>query len=654
MLIKHEDLNWRILFDSLLHQLHKEKIQYHVFEDDETLKITTSSTAAPIIKERLLTILSSSNAFIESLPYVVNEKEQVRLKTITSSDLIELPDDNVETGKKILLRLFGNAFEELGMHIDLLFGSTAMTKDRVLFSKVTTHSSVLDSWKASLDYLVAFFKNVSIEQIREAWLTEGCPLPTPPDDMANQCTELGLVSGLIQQCFGIFKNESPASGQIFFNFGRLWEFISVPNIQQQIVEEGTVELSISIKHLLSCLQALTQNRVLFRVYKSEESINQYSAKAIFFGREPTIDMPMHITLIIDRSQSMEEYIEELKKQVMFVIIELAKLNARARVRLVFFANDLIAKEFDITNMREIEEFVKGILSKGSTRLFGTIVDELKELISQKITEKNNSIVLFFTDGRDTLANSESQKFPLVESQIKSFGSLPLPKMFTAGFGDPDHVTLKKLAEIMGNSYIHLQKITDFSEVFEHINANRFQRDMIEFLVNIHDSIRRYRIPYYKSNSLQIPGVIIPLQKDDKPMSVELAGEQLVVTLKEEQIPIATLNDKLADLLIQAREVVANDETEVNTRLLQLKSYLTAIDSIDPDGYHRAVYNYVKSEIESYVDEFKSHLTDTRYLASLGSLTKSKLGFLCDQGPSTSLPSLRDKQEKEKEESPTYN
>jgi von Willebrand factor type A domain len=632
-LLQKENLNWRTLFDSLIND---HKIHYDLQVKDDMIKLIADKNLALAIESKLLEMLSDEG-FSKNLPYVLNQSVS-SVKQANNKIIIELPTYDVSSAKDLLLRLFGeDAFDCFAIDINKLFDQTAVAKDGVLFSKITKHQRVQESWNMALKHWIAFFKNVPIDRIREAWLNPDKPLPPPPDDLnETQSEEFGLVNGLIQQCFGTLTNETNTQAQIFFNFGRLWQFISVPDIKQQLINDDKIELSLDKNHLLACLQALTKNRVLFRVYQSQNNLEDYIAKAIFFGREPTVSKQMFHTLIIDRSGSMEEYFRDLKIHLLEVIKNLGELDKTAKLRLVFFSTHMKVKEFNITHYQEIKSYLEGISSDGDTRLFGTIADELSHLLKNGITKHYNSTVLLFTDGHDTVANSSFEKFPEVQQKIQGFTTSKsvMPKMFAVGFGNCDHKTLQELARLMGNTYIHLKEISDFDNVFSHIRMHKSQREMIEFLITVQEMTHRYTVPFYHMNSVQVPDVIIPIGKN-RPLSVTLSGNDLVVTLKEDQVPIATTNDHLAELLINARQLIADESVQIDLAITKLNDLLTQASKIKLHPEDKNICDYVQEQIKFYIDQLKVNRFDKHAQASLISLIRSQQGFFSNSNEADS-------------------
>lgn len=624
-----EKLNWSIFFDNLFQG---GNVNFNLSSDPSNLVLTVSEAEAEFICKRFNSAFSSQEAFDHLQPYNIVNKKQIKQSPLK---VIAKPADTKEAGIDILLKLIGQqAFEEFGWNINLLFDKTAYSKDRVLYSKVTAHHHVVESWNAAVKYWVSYFENVEASRIQTAWLGGG-NLDVPKSDLLTDSQQQeGIVVGLIQQCFRVVTDKKKGSGQICFDFGRLWEYLSVPAIETKKMPNGKVTLSIDKKHLLATLQVYTHNRMLLKVFRGEQS--ELQGKIFFFGRKPTHEKTMHHTLIIDCSGSTSGFLDQLKPKLMEVIDKLTTLDSTATVRLVFFSTHAKAHEFSITNRYAIHDFIYQTISDGDTRLFGTVVDELEYIRANRINEEYNGTVILFTDGMDAEQTGVVNKRGIgdVYKQIGelNYSSTSLPKMFTVGYGNCDEEVLRSLADLMGNFYVHLNKISEFENIFEHLKTHKAQREMIGFLIQVAQSTREYRFPFYATDKIQSPDVLIPFNQAGQ-TSIKFQGNEFSITFKD-QIPNQTPNDALSGFLARAKEVAIDDDLSIQQKLATIRTILEKVDQVAISYNDKQLLGEIRQEITDLQHKIQIHSNDERAKASFVSMLSAQTGFLTKGTPSS--------------------
>lgn len=621
MLAPHaETLNWRALFNNLLRNTSFELRTEQNPKDQKTKLVVTFEETKDVSAVRLRHLLSTQENFDNAQCYSI----QGQVQKSNAPRIIPVPPDTKEAGKDILLKLIGkSAFEEFCIDINMLFGDAASSNNRVLYSVTTPHKRVIDSWNAAVQQWVTYFRDVDASRVQAAWL-DGKVLDTPSGDLGKLVKEeQGIVSGLIQQCFGVVIDENSGHGKIFFNFGLLHQYVSAPDIEITKLPSGKVQIEIDREHLLATMQVYTRNRMLLRVYQEQSKAIQ--AKVLTFALKPTVAKTLMHILIVDRSGSMEKYYEKLKEQLKIVINNLRDIDDSAIIRLVFFSEGKnVICQFAIKDAKAIEQFIDNTSSAGSTNLFGTIHDELENIRLNKINEIYNGTVILFTDGVDNTQHKTQEDVKNKIAQL-NYSSSSLPKMFTVGFGDCSADVLSELARSMGNHYIHLTTIEQFNEIFDDLQTYRYQREMIDFLVKVGQTTREYRLPFYRTDKIQSPNVLIPLGTQ-QPTSVVFRGNELLVTLKD-QIPNATIDDLLHAYLVNAKEVVVSASQDHQTKLSALRNILTQFDQLAVNHIDRNLCNDIRKEIVSIQDRLIQSAQDQRLKASLESYIRASTGAL---------------------------
>jgi len=300
----HENINWKTLINTVLG---RDTVDFDIATEDNEIVIRTNQEGAIAIRNKLRYVLQTPTTFQRSLPYNTQGNTQAQAASGMSQDedVVEVPqpDNNVESGKDILINIFGQNTLDQILNIGAVFGEGARSESHVLFSTTTKRKARAKTWISAAEDMLAYFKGVDIETVRNAWMNNQDHLPEPADDMDDDRDDEQIVSELIQQCFGVITRENPTSVEMYFNYGRLYEFLYppvVPEPEQIEVEENTgfdYEIRINKNHMLSYLQQLNRGGSLFRVYKENEQAQEFLARPIFIGREGTVAKPHYYSLV---------------------------------------------------------------------------------------------------------------------------------------------------------------------------------------------------------------------------------------------------------------------------------------------------------------------------------------------------------------------
>lgn len=619
MLLKKQKPDWHILFNTLLG---KEYRPYEIEETDDEIILKGTPEDLKIIKEKLDKTLATPDSFYLNLPYKTNHQFS---SSNTITDPIEKPEDTVEDGLNVLRRLFKKStvrkLEPLfyeGDDDDSSDEEPAYAKDGILYSNPTDNQELSESWRHTLNYLVSHFNHVDIATIRRAWLDDNFYLPSPPKDLGKTEDTHVIAEGLAQQCFNILSTEDPREDRILFNFARLYELVAAPEIQHDI--EG--ELHIPRQHLISYLLQLNDDGVLLRVYNVDDETH---ARPVFFGRSDTISRPTMHTIVIDRSSSMGDYFSDLKDQVNHYLHALAEQDPDAHVRIVFFDEHVgPIRELPLSSLSACTDFIRHTPLGGYTALFDTIRHELNRLIQGEVTKESNVTLTFFSDGGDNESSKKS-----ITDELNAFDqqALPRPKCFTLGFGQVDSDTMSTLAMAMGNQYIHLEDISDFNRILEHMGEIGTDRKFIDFVYEIEKQSQQYSVPVYLNNAPTAPKLIIPM-REGEPVPVTINGNEMIVTVNPDLIPEATVLDQLEEIAIGVRHVLLS-QVASSEKLETIAAAERRADAITGDltASDRSQIAAFKHELESWKAEVPKAEVDDRLQNSFNAYIRGGLGLL---------------------------
>lgn len=633
---KQKQLDWRILFKTLLSSL---RVKFDIEITDTQALINTTQQDAAIIKKRLEESFQSSTAFMSHLPYTITTLGgsviSAPSQQTTVTQIVPAPDDTVESGKRILMKLFSaDAFDAVAFDPEKLFNQHAKSTQRVLYSKPVKLKLIEQAWNSVNEYLISFFHNVSIERIREAWLNDDKALPPPaPDTHLDQSQQQQLADGLIQQCFGVLINKETHEVQMFFDYGRLHEFLFQPLITLTQRQDAIfpVQLAIDRNHLLSYMQQITQNGILLRI--SATSADQAVARPIFFTREATITKPHHYIFILDESGSMAGLpFEQLKEHVINFIAQLKQLDENATVRIVFFADDMQpASEFSIKDTQKIIAFInKRTKAEGNTKLNDTLLRELKHLVDEEIAGDANASVFVFTDGGDNRSTVKSANLEVAIANTTQAIATQY-KLFTLGYGkDVEVATLRAIAGAVGTPYIHIQDMSQFTSIYQEISTISTERDFVDFMYQLDQSRQEFTIPLERDNSPFSPEILIPMSAS-QPTRLTYAGRQLEVQISDQAlVERLDYTDLISELTAKAHEIMVNatpsQKWDVNAKLQPIINTLQPL-ATNPELSPQETS--LVTDLLREINEFKTKFTssDAGVQASVQSMARTQQGFM---------------------------
>ncbi|WP_392538201.1 VWA domain-containing protein [Legionella sp. 227] len=200
-----------------------------------------------------------------------------------------------------------------------------------------------------------------------------------------------------------------------------------------------------------------------KVFYAEKKVSEDTTEVTPYFFVPDALTPPTYHFVLDTSYSMSgERLDTLKNSVIKLADALFQFQPDAVINL---------SEFNTTT-KEVGSYRKqnGILlatkinklqAEGSTRLFGTVSDQLSKL--RYSTQHNN--VLLFTDGEDSMGN-EAEQINMLRKTVKSLGEgNPLTrarnKFFILSYGIKQPEVLHQVAEVFGSPVLKTDTV-DFT------------------------------------------------------------------------------------------------------------------------------------------------------------------------------------------------
>jgi len=536
------------------------------------LKIKDAATAEKICAHLQVSLRSTHEFYNSFAVKVKTEHSTIPSKPAsTDTETVSLPENNIESVKKVFENIFGQAFSDAGFDPNLFFGEGAKIKDGVLFSKPAKSIGIEKTWRSLFDWLSLYFKDVELDALRAAW-TGIKSLPAPSEE-SFETLKSNYIHGLVQQCFGIQKIDKTTIG--YFNFQRLYQFIFAP-VLVVMHKDNAYFIEIDKSHFLTYVEQLKEDGVLLRIFRPTRD-HQPVIQPMFIGLKETVELPPLYILVIDRSYSIKHHFDGLKKHIQSFIDKLRQLKPDAKLRITFFDDSIDpAKEFNIQDSYAISTFLANISTGWSTNLFGALHQETQYANSQASTHA--VALMLFTDGVDNV-NDDIKKQSFRESLTTEAEKSKAPKFYAYGYGSYDQETLSSLAITLQGSFVHLQSFEQLDSAFNLASRKKESRILVnlKLLLNSEES-QSYRVPLYADGSIQSPAIFIPFAESS--MKLEIQGKSIVVTIPDNTaIPAATNLDTIGLLVAKARQCVADPEMNVEQKIKMLDDFLRQLEAL---------------------------------------------------------------------------
>ena len=186
---------------------------------------------------------------------------------------------------------------------------------------------------------------------------------------------------------------------------------------------------------------------------------------------------VHVKLLIDLSESMENCMWTCMKKVKNVITKIVQSAEHWQIDLTPFNTKSTTSSFnsDEDSLESIIKFLYNLESRGCTKLYGTMHEELKEM-SKNNTKFTHSVFIVFTDGGDNASGSigASDVNSSALTVRENVGNL---QMFSMELGDSNKSFFEKIGVESGFTHIQLGKIEDLG-LFEQYVAGLLKNTVI--------------------------------------------------------------------------------------------------------------------------------------------------------------------------------
>ncbi len=228
------------------------------------------------------------------------------------------------------------------------------------------------------------------------------------------------------------------------------QFVSKDKVSDSSLESGSI--SIDIKTNNSYVLSTKEKKVFLYL-----KLDIHGVKTMRFLR-----LPLNISLVIDRSASMEEEdkIEYTKKAALFLI---DNLTQRDFLSIVAYGNvvDIISPAAPVTGKNFLKHKVKQILPGGTTNLSGGLSEGYEQVLKRY---KKNFInrVIIISDG---LANVGITDESVLLSLAKSYRKYGISTSSLGVGTDFDEELMLGFAEYGGGNYYFIQNPEKVPEIF---------------------------------------------------------------------------------------------------------------------------------------------------------------------------------------------
>ncbi|WP_419419007.1 VWA domain-containing protein [Legionella sp. D16C41] len=203
-----------------------------------------------------------------------------------------------------------------------------------------------------------------------------------------------------------------------------------------------------------------------KVFYAQKKISEDKLKVTPYFFVPNALTPPTYHFVLDTSSSMNrERLAKLKKSVIEFADALFQFQPDAAINITEFNNEtkkIGMGSYKKADFSQLSEDINNLIATGTTRLFGTVADQLIAL--SQSTQHNN--VLLFTDGENTVGteNDEVKALEKTLSAIEKSSSL-IPvrnKFFILSYGTTQPDILHKVAEKFASAILYTDTI-DFTE-----------------------------------------------------------------------------------------------------------------------------------------------------------------------------------------------
>ncbi len=575
--------NWSTLIHTFLGSLN---VEYTISTRNGNIVVSAvNSDDAELIRSKLQTILKTPQSFFESLPYSISNMDTKNLDQNELDIKTPILEDSYEQGFNTFQSFFSvETADDIALNLPELFNEKkgAYSENYVLYSKPAKRKHTVEIWKDYLEALLIRLRGKDAAALRKIWMNENQASMQEASDMLDFSDE-SVIQGLLQHCLGVIETENDLNQKqaiLYFNYGLLFRFIFPPAIQDN--EKNSLELVIDQEHLLNYIQQLTNGGILLQVYQTSEGVP--IARPIFFVSKNIKEVKPTYTMIIDRSGSMRNNFSKLGEKVIQFTQKLREINSEGIIRIVFFneeASDL--KEFPVSS-KEIEFYIHQEISKGAfgrTRLFNSVLDQLKMLGGQGVTQ-DPSVMFVFTDGYDNESGDRDIALEAITQELKQFslGGASI-KIFTMGIGKYDFQALDYFSKETRAPLIHLETMEDFNDIYDYLKTFKYHEKTIELLLKAEgkDHFEKYNVFVLPDGTPQASKIYLPFK--ESPIEIIKDNYPLAFSLDSQSgLPAARVEDEIDSILAKAYKVLA-DTPSIEEAIRLVTQLELDLNSLEP-------------------------------------------------------------------------
>ena len=196
------------------------------------------------------------------------------------------------------------------------------------------------------------------------------------------------------------------------------------------------------------VQGLNQNN--FTIY--EDSVIQ---SPVFVEEFMTSNEPLHVVLVMDRSGSMKDAIDNVKKAAATFI---TMMNGRDYAAIISFNENVTIDHTFSQDTSSLINAVDNLQARGSTAIYDAVISAANLL--DNVTGRK--AVILMTDGRDWASSAT------VDDAVKHFRNFPV---FSIGLGTQvSETALQTMADSSGGQYYFSPESDDLVEIFSSISG----------------------------------------------------------------------------------------------------------------------------------------------------------------------------------------
>ena len=179
---------------------------------------------------------------------------------------------------------------------------------------------------------------------------------------------------------------------------------------------------------------------------------------------------VHVKLLLDVSSSMGGHMATYIKKVKSVVTKIVQSAECWQIDLTSFNTTSTTSSFnsDKDSLESIIKFIDDLESRGCTKLYGTMHEELTEM-SENSAKFSHSVFIVFTDGEDNESGYVDES-DVISSALTVRGKVSNLQMFSMELGDSNESFFKNIGVESGFTHIQLGKIEDLGKFEQYVKG----------------------------------------------------------------------------------------------------------------------------------------------------------------------------------------